>query len=212
MKRLSFIAIGMLVVAVACSKKTSENNGGGGGTTPTPVVTLSTQTFTVPLVAAAEVPAIAGAESGTSGSATIKFNLTKTDGVLTAATADFSVNVAGFPAGSTVTISHIHLGAAGANGGIIVNTGLVSGETPLTGGAGAFTKTGIAMTPDVANSIINNPSGFYFNVHSSTNPGGVVRGQMNGVTGVGSTAGGGTGDTGTPAGPSGPTYDDPYAQ
>ena len=27
-------------------------------------------------------------------------------------------------------------------------------------------------------SIIDNPAGFYFNVHSSTNPGGVARGQL----------------------------------
>jgi hypothetical protein len=30
----------------------------------------------------------------------------------------------------------------------------------------------------VFNAIINNPSGFYFNVHSTLNPGGVARGQL----------------------------------
>ena len=96
MKRVSFVALALLVTAVACGKKSTDNGGGGGGgTSPTPVVTTSTQTFTVPLVAAAEVPAITGAEANASGTATIKFNLTKTDNVLTGATVDFSVNVAG---------------------------------------------------------------------------------------------------------------------
>jgi len=218
MKRVSFVALAILVTAVACSKKSTENGGGGGGgTTPTPVVTTSTQTFTVPLVAAAEVPAIAGAEANASGTATIKFNLTKTDNALTGATVDFSVNVAGVT--SNVTLAHIHTGAVGSNGGIVVNTGVASGDVPLAGGTGSFTKNGISnFTVDVANSILNNPSAFYFNVHTSSNPGGVMRGQLNGVTGVGSTGGvGGTGGTGGAGGETGgagggPVYVDPYAQ
>ena len=159
--------------------------------------------------------AIANAEKDTAGSATIKFNITKTDNVITDVKADFSVTLTGFPAGSSVTISHIHVGAAGANGAIIVDTTLTSGQTTLTGGAGSFTKTGISVTPDVANSIINSPASYYFNVHSDMNKSGVIRGQLNGVTGVGSTAGGGSGGsggTGGTGGTGGPTYEDPYAQ
>jgi hypothetical protein len=212
MKRFSIVVLATLAiaVAVACQKKNGDpNTGNQTPTTPTPTVTTSTQTFTVPLVAAAEVPAIANTESTAAGSATIKFNLTKTDGVLTAATADFTVNLSGFPAGSTVTLAHIHPGVAGNTGTVLVNTGVTSGQVPLSGGAGSFTKTGIAMTPDVAQSIMNAPSAYYFNVHSSMNPNGVMRGQLDGTTGVAATGGSsGTGGSGGSGGTTPPT--DPY--
>ena len=31
---------------------------------------------------------------------------------------------------------------------------------------------------DIANQILTNPAGYYFNVHSTLNPGGVARGQL----------------------------------
>ena len=34
------------------------------------------------------------------------------------------------------------------------------------------------MTGAVATQIVNNPAGYYFNVHSEANPGGVMRGQL----------------------------------
>jgi hypothetical protein len=34
------------------------------------------------------------------------------------------------------------------------------------------------VDPAVAQNIINNPSAFYFNIHSTLNPGGVARGQL----------------------------------
>jgi hypothetical protein len=34
------------------------------------------------------------------------------------------------------------------------------------------------MTPEVAQAIINTPENYYFNVHSTINPGGVARGQL----------------------------------
>ena len=138
-------------------------------------------------------------------------NLTKTDGVITAATADFSVSLNGFPAGSSVTKAHIHTGAAGVSGAIIVDTTVGAGDAPLTGGAGSFTKNSILVTPDIANSIVNAPANFYFNVHSSLNPGGVIRGQMSGVTGVSIPAapGGGATPDPTPTPAPGNGYVDP---
>jgi hypothetical protein len=67
-----------------------------------------------------------------------------------------------------------------------VNTGLGSGEVVLSGGAGSFTKNGIAVPPDQAQSIIANPAAYYFNIHSTMNAGGVSRGQLGGSSGGGS--------------------------
>jgi hypothetical protein len=135
--------------------------------------------FTASLLPSNEVPPITSTEQTGSGSVVVHLNLTRDSaGAITAATADFEVELSGFPATTAITIAHIHTGAAGANGGIVVNTGLAAGEVTLTNGVGRFTKTGISVTAANAQAILNNPAGYYFNVHSSAHPGGVVRGQL----------------------------------
>ena len=136
-------------------------------------------TFTATLTSANEVPPVSNAEAGASGTATIRLNVTRDSSqTITAATADFDVTMTGFPAGSTITLAHIHEAPAGQNGGIVVNTGIASGQVTLNNGAGSFTRNGINVDPAVAQRIIDNPAAFYFNVHSALNPGGVIRGQL----------------------------------
>jgi hypothetical protein len=100
-------------------------------------------------------------------------------GNITAANADFTVTLTGFPAGTTLTGAHIHPGAAGAAGGVIWSLGVATGDFVLANGAVTFTKS--AVTPaDIATAqaVLNNPAGFYFNVHTTLTPGGAVRGQL----------------------------------
>ncbi len=151
-----------------------------GDDTPTaPSAASSSVTFTAALLPSSEVPPINGTEGNGSGTATLKFNLTKDSaGNITAATMDATVSVTGFPAGTALTASHIHPGAAGANGGILVSLGLAAGEVTFATGSGSFTKQGITVPVDQANSILANPAGFYLNIHTAANPGGVARGQL----------------------------------
>jgi hypothetical protein len=145
----------------------------------TPSPASSSVTFTAVLLPSSEVPPISGTEANGSGTATLKFNLTKDSaGTTTAATMDATVSVTGFPAGTALTASHIHPGATGANGGILVSLGLAAGEVTFATGSGSFTKQGITVTVDQANSILANPAGFYLNIHTAANPGGVARGQL----------------------------------
>ena len=67
--------------------------------------------------------------------------------------------------------AHIHRGAAGSNGGIVVQ--LVA---PGASGASVGCTTGVATT--LIDEIIANPAGFYVNVHTTTNPGGAIRAQL----------------------------------
>ena len=86
----------------------------------------------------------------------------------------------GFPNGTALTAAHIHPGAAGVAGGVLLSTGLTPGDNVvLTNGTGTFTKTGVPPK-SVADlqSILSNPAGFYFNVHTTVNPAGAVRGQL----------------------------------
>ena len=149
------------------------------GDNPTEPSSTSKNTFTAVLLPANEVPAIVGAEAGGSANATITLNLTKDSaGYVTAATFDFAVTVAGFPNGTSLTGAHIHGGAAGTNGGILVSLGLAAGDVTFPAGAGSFSRTGITVTVDQANSILANPGNFYFNIHTAANSGGVARGQL----------------------------------
>jgi hypothetical protein len=168
MKRPIVATIALALFAAAC--------GSDSPTSPSTTV----PTFTADLRTANENPPISNAEAGASGNATITFNITRdASNNITAATATFVVNLSGFPAGTPINIAHIHQAPAGTNGAVVVSTTLAAGEVVLASGSGSFTKSNIAVTPvDLVTQIINNPAGFYFNAHSTLNPGGVVRGQL----------------------------------
>jgi hypothetical protein len=142
-------------------------------------------TFTAQLRPSNEVPPVTNADSSASGTATVTLTIT-TDatGTINAATARFDVSVSGFPATTTMLIlAHVHQAAAGATGPVLIDSGL-SPMSPitLTGGAATFTRTGLTVSPATAQGIINNPAGFYFNVHTPLNPGGAIRGQLTATT------------------------------
>jgi copper(I)-binding protein len=91
---------------------------------------------------------------------------------------DFNISVSGFPAGSAFNNAHIHNGAAGVPAGVFVGTGLTAASFPaITNGSATFTVTQNA-TADQVSQILANPAGFYFNLHTVANPGGVMRGQL----------------------------------
>ena len=74
------------------------------------------------------------------------------------------------------TLMHIHEGAAGVNGLIVVD--LVPPEIPPeTGDPGAVAGC-IAADATVLTRIRQNPSGFYVNVHTAAFPNGAIRGQI----------------------------------
>lgn len=62
------------------------------------------------------------------------------------------------------TAAHIHSGAAGTNGPVVVDFSAM-----LSGGP--------VFDPDLAN-VLANPAGFYVNVHTPDHTGGAIRGQI----------------------------------
>jgi len=70
------------------------------------------------------------------------------------------------------TMMHIHTGAAGVNGPVIVNMGVATSGGPNT----LIGSTTTSATN--VNNILANPTGFYVNIHNSPFPGGAVRGQL----------------------------------
>ena len=166
--------VSLLAVTILASAVT-----GCGSDTPTAPSATATARFSAVLLPSSEVPPVTGSEASGSGTATLTFNLTKDSaGNTTAATLDASVSVTGFPGGTALTGSHIHPGTADVNGGILVSLGLAPGEVSFATGSGSFTRQGITLTVDQANSILANPGGFYLNIHTAANSGGVARGQL----------------------------------
>jgi len=152
---------------------------GCGSDSPTTPSQPNTVTFTAALLPSNEVPPVSNAEQSGRGTATITFNLTRDSaGAIQSGSVLFRYDLTGFPAGTTINLSHIHTGAAGVAGPVLIGTGQTAATAlGLPAGAGSYE---ITATSDAATlqSIIDNPANFYFNIHSSTNPGGVARGQL----------------------------------
>lgn len=167
MKQTGVLVLGLCLLGVAgCSDTAAPTN--------LPIV------FSANLAPANEVPPIANAENTGHGAVQITFNVTKdASGNITGGTADFHFQLSGYPSSTTVIAAHIHPGAAGVNGGVIINTGIVA-ASPVTfnNGVATFSVSGVSVPAALINGIVNNPAGFYFNVHSPTNPGGFSRGQL----------------------------------
>jgi carbon monoxide dehydrogenase subunit G len=131
----------------------------GGGEIRGQII-FPTAAITTVLSGAEEVPAVTTAATGT-GNITVNLGTGALSG---------SVTFTGLS--SNATLAHIHAGAAGANGGVVIG---------LTGGAGGTSGTwtipaGTVMTAEDLNSLITD--GLYFNIHSVNNGGGEIRGQI----------------------------------
>ena len=68
-----------------------------------------------------------------------------------------------------LTAAHIHVAGADSPGPVVIPTP----KTSDTGGSGCVTAE-----RELIVAILTNPSGYYFNVHNATFPGGALRGQL----------------------------------
>jgi hypothetical protein len=68
--------------------------------------------------------------------------------------------------------AHIHKGGKGEDGPVVVTLG-----TPPNGKGSAVADCATGPAGTIAD-ILDNPKGFYVNVHTEDNPGGAIRGQL----------------------------------
>lgn len=116
------------------------------------VCSAQTSSFAATLAGGNEVPPTASSNTGT-----------------TAVTVDGTANTVSWNTVSSIPVAnatghHLHRGAAGVNGPVVVSFGVYSGTA--------------AVTPALAAEILGNPSGFYVNLHTATFPGGEIRAQL----------------------------------
>ncbi len=172
MKRLAMLAL-VLAFGISCDDSPTS-----------PSANPNVARFTAILLPSNEVPAVTNADASASGTMQMTMTLTRdAANAITGATYDFTVNLTGFPANTTLTGAHIHAAPAGSNSGIVVGLPLVASDTAVSTGQTSFSKTNVgpqnaANNATVAQNIFNNPAGNYFNVHTTLNTGGAIRGQL----------------------------------
>lgn len=113
--------------------------------------------FQTEMTGAAEVPG-PGADKGM-GEATLSFDSDKNQ-------VCYMLHAMGT---DTPTMAHIHKGAAGVAGGVVV---------PLTAPADGMSQGCAPVAADALADILAHPSDFYVNVHSAAFPKGAMRGQL----------------------------------
>jgi hypothetical protein len=160
----------LLFLAAACDDAPVE---------PTPDTSAA---FTAVLTTANEVPPVTNVEFGCAGNVTIRVNnITRNaSNAITAAKVDFSGNVTGC-VNASINVGHIHEAGAGLIGEIVVDSGLTPGQLVLVNGLGSFSTIGRDPQRSdftIIQRMLDNPNGFYFNLHSTINPNGVIRGQL----------------------------------
>lgn len=175
MKRYGPLALAFVLVA-ACDDSPTEPS---DNTNPNQLV------FTAQLRASNEVPPITGTEANAQGDVRITMDVTRdAGGTITGGTATFVINLSSFPAGTNAVAAHVHEGAPGVAGPVRIGVTPITASAPIamaSGSATNVTHSAVAMNAagvTAANAMLNNPNGFYFNVHTPTNPGGAVRGQL----------------------------------
>lgn len=127
-----------------------------------PLYAQSTAMFNATLRGSAEAPG-PGDPDG-EGTGVILFNSDRSMAIVEIEVDAIGTNFAG---------AHIHEGAIGVPGPIVIN---------ITA-AGAFSmegrlRTSLTVDPATADAIIANPAAFYLNVHTTEFPGGAIRGQL----------------------------------
>jgi hypothetical protein len=134
----------------------------------------ATPVFKLFLVPWQEVPPIKGLRAAAVGNVTFDLTRDKT-GAITAGEAIFYFNYR-FPETVTITGLHVHVGDRGENGGIVIDSGLAAFEDP--DGKGNVTTVVPVASPQLLQDILNDPRGYYVNLHTSEYPAGALRDQL----------------------------------
>lgn len=119
--------------------------------------TAATTKFQTELTGAAEVPG-PGADKGM-GEATLTFDSDKNQ-------VCYMLHATGT---DTPTMAHIHKGAAGTAGGVVV---------PLSPPATGMSQGCAPLAPAVLADIVAHPADYYVNIHTAQFPKGAMRGQV----------------------------------
>jgi hypothetical protein len=169
--KLFTAGMAILALGLAACGSSSKSSGSTSGSSSTPSSTSHThgkkgrtthsgvrsRTYRLKLNGKAEIPS--GAPKGT-GAAVI---------ALHGNTLKVCFRFAHLKGFTGATYAHIHLGAKGTSGNVVV---------PLSTGAKFLHKGCVSASASLIKAIEKNPHGYYVNIHSKKYPAGVVRSQL----------------------------------
>ncbi len=151
----------------------------GGGAIRGQLLFTDRTDFQVGLNPTQEVPSNTTSTATAAGNMQV-FSIRNPDASAAAGVVVFDANTA-FPSGTTVTAMHMHDGAAGANGGVTIDSALKNSPILLNDGTGNIFRM-VTVAPGQAltslNDLLINPENHYWNIHSVDSPGGLVRAQL----------------------------------
>lgn len=168
MKRIALAATAGLVAVAALGVV-------GSATAKKPALS-ATPVFKLNLKGSQEVPPNKDQKGSARGSVT--FDLTRNaSGAITSGDVVFSFNYS-FASATTVTGLHIHQGAKGATGGIVIGAALSANDAADADGVGNITSVVTGTSPETLQAILDNPRAYYVNLHTPAHAGGALREQM----------------------------------
>jgi len=133
--------------------------------------------FQAPLSVSAQVPPIT--DINANGNATILVHMERRpNGELIRAIVDFNIDMY-FEQEETIVALHVHRGARGTNGPVVLGSGL-SSPVPKSGRSFLF-RAGVFEDRDgraAVEALLENPEGHYVNLHTASAPPGLIRGQL----------------------------------
>jgi hypothetical protein len=146
---------------------------------------FSTHYFQASLSPSAETPAPTSV-SMASGSTLVRIHIRRSDtGDFMQAAVDFDTTLSVVQEQNLVNM-HIHRGAAGVGGPVVIDSVFGSPIPVEAGGTARIIRQFIVAADNEAGiatieALLENPEGYYVNVHSSAHPPGVARGQLHPV-------------------------------
>ena len=163
-------ASALVVVAAAAGRGGPGNDNGKKKGRAAAAVTV----FDLRLEPKQEVPRIQGLRAHADGNLTL--DVTRdSSGAITSGKAVFYFNY-DFPGSVTIAGLHVHQGAKKTNGSIVIDSGLASFTD--ADGDGNATAIVTSVTPAVLQAILDKPRDYYVNLHTSVNPNGAMRDQL----------------------------------
>jgi hypothetical protein len=167
---LLIAAAALVVVAAAGGNRGGPGDKNRGQKQRNAAVTV----YDLRLVPKQEVPRIQGLRAFADGALTL--DVTRdASGAITSGEAVFYFNY-DFPGSVTITGLHVHQAAKGTNGPIVVDSGVASFTD--ADGDGNVTAVVTGVSPTVLQAILATPRNYYVNLHTSVNPGGALRDQL----------------------------------
>jgi len=163
-------AAALVVVAAAAGRGGPGNDNKGKNKRAATAVTV----FDLRLEPKQEVPRIQGLRAHADGNLTL--DVTRdASGAITSGEAVFYFNY-DFPGSVTISGLHVHQAPKKTNGSIVIDSGIASFTDD--DGDGNVTAIVTGVSPTLLQAILDKPRDYYVNLHTSVNPTGAMRDQL----------------------------------